>query len=103
MTISSVPHGGGHGNGVATVYRLSISGNKATVFGSVKLNIKRNLHAGQSWIDGSSIVGLYFSKGKPNAAFWAYPKGGEPQQTIKKVGGGVGVEPGGVTISIAPK
>ncbi|HLY03988.1 MAG TPA: hypothetical protein VKR56_15995 [Candidatus Cybelea sp.] len=64
------------------VYRLQIAGDEATVVGTTTLENKQNIHVGQSWIEGKSIIGIAAVRGADNVAFWAYPKGGAPTNQI---------------------
>jgi hypothetical protein len=69
-----------------TIYRLHISGSKATVVGSTILTARVNSYSGQTWIQGKTIIGYgVFKRGYQNAYFWPYPKGGEPERAIRKV------------------
>jgi hypothetical protein len=84
-------------SGPVSVYHLRISGSDATVIGTTQLKNRRNHHTGQSWIQGSTIVGIDY-KGGSDVSIWSYPKGGKPSHTITKVGGrGLW----GVTVSVA--
>lgn len=55
------------------IYRLQISGHRATILGLSHFKNWLTRYAGQSWIDGDTIVatpGNYI-------AFWKYPQGGQ--------------------------
>lgn len=84
-----------------TVYRLRISGNKATVIGSATLSSTKNYYEGQLWIARKTIVGMGGAKGSKTSAFsWPYPTGGVPGSAIKVAGHhltvwGVAVSPSG--------
>ncbi len=84
-----------------TVYRLRVSGNKATVVGSTTLSTAKNDYDGQTWIQGRTIIGTgQLMRSFQNAFFWPFPKGGEPRGGIEKVGE-VRQILWGVTVSVA--
>jgi hypothetical protein len=83
------------------VYRLAISGSSAKVVGTTKLERKHNDHREQSWIQGNTIIGIYYHKGYGNIAFWPYPKGGITSKGITKVAPGNQYELSGLTVSAA--
>jgi hypothetical protein len=92
----------GETSGLVTVYRLKISGGNATVIGTTKLDATPERHRGQSWIQGSTIIGINYDDGHPYVTFWNYPKGGKPTRQIRHKqfrGGSVFF---GVTVSVAP-
>lgn len=89
------------------VYRLSVSGSKATVKG--RTSFKGILgHASQSWIAGNSIIMPVGRKGigdRTNVlGIWKYPAGGKPTAKLRKIGG-IGKQSymNGVTLSIATR
>jgi hypothetical protein len=105
MTVSSPvkyesPH---QWTGPVNVYRLHISGRKATVTGTTRLNSPQDRQTYETWIQGSSIVGLTQYKGKHQASFWAFPAGGSPTKQItlnvKSIASNIF---SGITISVAP-
>ena len=89
-----------------TIYRLRILGTTATVAGTTHLKVKHNSHAGQSWIQGKTVIGIETLdnvrtekyRDYSNASLWAFPKGGEPHQSITRIEQG---DLFGVTISAA--
>ena len=81
MTVSSNEEDGAP----VLLYRLSISGSKATVVGTTTLEIKKNHHEGQTWIEGHTVVGIFTDKDKGGVAFWAYPQGGNPKFQINHI------------------
>jgi hypothetical protein len=97
MTISSLPQSG---SGAVSVYHLSISGSSAIVVGTTILNSPRNHHAGESWIQSNHIIGIYDYRGYGYAAFWPYPKGGNPSD-VKRVSKLTSGPLWGVTVSLA--
>lgn len=85
-----------------TIYRLRISGTRATVINSATLSSKKNFYHGQLWIQGKTIIGVGAAKsGKENAFLWAYPSGGMPRGSVKAVGKVGHPEASGVTVSLA--
>jgi WD40 repeat protein len=69
------------------IYRLRISGETASVVGTTTLTTLKNIYFGQTWIQGSTIIGVGYAKyGYQDAFLWPYPKGGKPQSAIKRVG-----------------
>ena len=98
MTVSS-DHNPQHE--AVSVYRLSISGSSARVIGTTSLSSRKERHAGQSWIEGNTILGVD-GKGYRSVSFWTYPKGGRPRQSIAKIGNEPVEYLWGVTVSIAP-
>jgi hypothetical protein len=84
-------------HGQVFVYHLKISGSNATIFGKTTLSNDRQHHAGQTLIQGKTVLGVS-GKGYRNVSMWTYPKGGRPQQTIKKIGP-TGAHLWGLTIS----
>jgi hypothetical protein len=84
ITISSSSK---EGDGPLSVYRLRITGNSAEVLGTTSLASKKNRYSGQLWIQGSSVLGAAYDKGRGDVAFWAYPKGGDPSRKIANVSG----------------
>jgi hypothetical protein len=100
MTVSSLPPYASK-SGVLSVYRMSIANGKAKVIGTTRLLVRKNRHRGETWISGSTIVGVDLHNDYASAGIWAYPKGGEPEKQIQKIvsrdHGGNGV--GGVTVS----
>jgi hypothetical protein len=83
------------------VYRLSIDGNAARVVGTVTLRNRLNRHQGQLWIREDAIAGITY-RGHRNVSMWAYPKGGKPTSTIKKIGDDPTEGLWGLTVSAAP-
>lgn len=84
-----------------SVYRLRISGDTAAVIGTTQLHNRKNHHAGQSWIQGNTIIGIDYT-GYRDVAFWAFPNGGKPEQRITRVGGLRTENLYGVTVSVPP-
>jgi hypothetical protein len=86
-------------SGPLTIYRVQVNGSTATVVGSTVLKSKNGQFAGQTWIDGSTIVAIVSRLRKPdNLGYWGYPDGGKPSKQIKKAGS----ELYGVAVSLAP-
>ena len=85
-----------------SLYRLRITGSNATVIGSATLSSPANNYSGETWIQGKSIIGAGHAKPRHyEAAFlWAYPEGGDPGRTIKRVGETLYPEVSGVTVSV---
>ena len=102
MTVSFDPHPGLKESSPITVYQLSIKGRNGMVVRSSELNSKDNHHAGQTWIQGSTIVAAYYYQGYANIGFWSYPGGGSLVSSIKKVTEN-GHNLSGVTVSVAPR
>ncbi len=69
-----------------TIYRLRISGRRATVVGNTTLSDRINNYYGLTWIQGGTVIGTdTYKRGYENALFWPYPKGGAPDRAIRKV------------------
>jgi hypothetical protein len=102
MTVSSVPSDEGHVSGLVSVYRLEITGSDAKVIGTTKLETHNNDHAGQSWIQGKRIFGIYYHRSYGHVAVWRYPRGGNPVDKIGNVPAKSFSTLFGVTISVAP-
>jgi hypothetical protein len=65
------------------VYRLQISGDNATVVGTTKLKSSRNRHIGQTWIQGSSAIGIVGKRRlATSVGFWKYPAGGRDRHPL---------------------
>jgi hypothetical protein len=90
----------GKDSGPVKVYRLSISGQNATVTGTTKLDDTQERHRGQSWIQGSTIVGIDYYKGRPQVTFWNYPSGGNPAREITRSQNPAASILYGVTVSV---
>jgi hypothetical protein len=60
------------------VCRVQVSGSAGTIVSTVEFNDWPEKNAGQSWIEGGTIVATPYSK----ISFWAYPAGGKPQRTV---------------------
>jgi hypothetical protein len=89
----------------ASLYRLKISGSTAKVEGTTEFDEKGL--AGQSWVQGGSIVMPYRHSVKTatTLGFWKYPAGGTPTKTVSKKSwgrGGLGAFTG-TTVSVAAK
>jgi hypothetical protein len=97
LTVSSIPY-----RKPMTIYRLRISGSRATVVGSTTLSDETgNVYHGQTWIQGDTVIGVgAWKRSYENALFWPYPRGGEPEQAIKKVGD-LKLDLWGVVVSVA--
>jgi hypothetical protein len=78
------------------VYRLRISGDKATVIGTTRLVEVHKHHGGQLWIQGDKIVGID-QEPLNSISIWRYPKGGRPTKRIEETTR----ELWGVTVSAA--
>jgi hypothetical protein len=76
------------------IYRLRISGAKATVAGTAQLSGWNG--PALSWIQGSTVV-VPTGIGGASLGAWKYPRGGKPTKTAKAPGGMFGV-----TVSVAP-
>jgi hypothetical protein len=101
VTISSVSASIRDNDGDIFVYQLSISGNRAKVVGTTKLiALKPNRHAGQTWIEGGTIVGIDYRHHEGWVSYWAYPKGGEPIRNIRHIVSDFGAPLVGVTVSV---
>jgi len=85
-----------------TIFRLRISGHRATIVGSALLDSMKNYYHGQLWIQDKTIIGAGGSKrGNEDAFFWSYPAGGAPERTIKRIGGARDPQVSGVAVSLA--
>ena len=89
-------------SGPINVYRLSISGQKATVIGTTRLDAPQERHRGQSWIQGKTIIGINYYHGRPQITFWPYPRGGNPSREITHSQNPAASIFVGVTVSAAP-
>jgi hypothetical protein len=94
MTVSSK-------TGLVDVYRLRISGQKATVTGTTTLGNPQKRQRGETYIQGNTITGVYYYRGRPYISFWPYPKGGKPSRVIRQKQYPTGSTLYGVTISVA--
>jgi hypothetical protein len=85
------------------IYRLKISGSKATVVGETHFRGK-SIAIGPTWIQGNTVVVPYGRRGKSDkfVGLWRYPKGGKA--TLRIVNGFVSKLRGfdGVTVSVEP-
>jgi hypothetical protein len=92
------------GYGVAKIYRLQVSGSRATIVGTTQLT-QASMMPLLSWIyDGAIIVPYSIGSGYKDVAvgFWNYPAGGKATKTIAKgFHSSEALSP--VTISAAPK
>ena len=95
MTVSSEPSAEYGKRGPILVYRLSIAGRNAKVVGTTELD-NRNNPGGQTWIQGSTIIGLDLYRARSGTSLWPYPKGGKPGHTIRTA-----AQLWGVTVSLA--
>jgi hypothetical protein len=95
MTVSSSPP-----REPVYVYRLRISGEKATVVGTTTLSSKKNGEkSGQIWIQGKRVLGAaYFFRGKGGVDSWSYPDAGEPRTIVPRT---VRFAPFGIAVSPA--
>jgi len=89
-------------SGPINVYQLSISGSSATVVGTTTLKATQERHRGQSWIQGGTIIGINYYKGRPQVTFWKYPEGGMPTKEITHAQKPAASNFLGLTISLAP-
>jgi hypothetical protein len=88
--------------GPVNVYRLRISGRKATVIGTTRLTAPQKRQRGQTWIQGNTIIGVAYDHGHPEVSFWSFPKGGKPYRQIRRKQYPPGSTMDGVTVSVAP-
>ena len=82
----------------SNVYRLQVSGSKATIEGVTALS-DTGTGVQASWIDGGTIIVPFrppARSGSNNVGFWNYPAGGSPTQTDQ---GPAGQTNAAVTIS----
>lgn len=79
-----------------TIYRLSVSGEKAKVTGKTKL---KGAEAVNSWIQGTKVIAgtIIFSSVPGKVEVWNYPAGGKPIKSFGKA-----QFTNAVTVSIAP-
>jgi hypothetical protein len=96
MTVSSYPSA--HQGGVIFLYRLSISGRRATVIGTTELKSPEDNTQEQTWIHGKYLAGIYHHHGSGYAGLWSYPQGGLPLHGVKATGD---PEISDVTVSLA--
>lgn len=66
----------------SVIYRLAVSGSKATQIGSVKLDESKSVR--QFWIQDATLVGPDYSAA---VGLWKYPAGGSPLQRITSIRG----------------
>jgi hypothetical protein len=100
MTISSLSAHNGL-SGPVKIYQLSLSGTNASVIGTTTLKAKGDQPFGQTWIQGSTIVGFNQYHG-PNILFWPYKKGGKATHEIQPPKLKTGGHPTSVTVSVPP-
>lgn len=89
--------------GPVNIYQLSISGSQAKVTGKTRLDAPQNKQRGETWIQGSAIIGVDYDHGWPNVEFWPYPKGGNPTRHIRHKQYPPASLLDGVTLSVTPK
>jgi len=65
----------------STIYQLSISGNTASVVGTVGI---KGGNAAAYYVDGTDVVALI--AGSSEVGTWKYPAGGKPTSTLKLTG-----------------
>lgn len=75
------------------VYRVQISGSAGKIVGTTAFVDWPEKDPGQSWIQGSAIVGTPYSK----IILWAYPAGGQPTKIIHS-----SLRVKAVTVSVSP-
>jgi hypothetical protein len=82
------------------IYRLKISGSKATTVQTIHFQSQHADLVVQFWIAGSSIIMPYGSvyRKQHNVGFWPYPAGGKPTKIVHVPGS---TELYGVTLSVA--
>ncbi len=65
------------------LYRLRISGESATVVGTVTLNSRKNtLKSGQIWIQGKRVLEADYLKGAGGINSWSYPGAEKPRAIV---------------------
>jgi len=87
-----------------SLYRLRITGSNATVISSASLSSPMNDYSGETWIQGTSIIGVGHAKPRHYEAAFLWPNpggGGMPGRTIKKAGATRYPLVSGVTVSVA--
>jgi hypothetical protein len=86
LTVSSAPRQ--NSKYPRTVYRFRIKGDDALVKGTTELTTPHNKFSGETWIQGSAIIGAYATYSRPahwGLGSWGYPTGGK-ERGIAKVG-----------------
>lgn len=89
--------------GPVNLYGLKISGNKAKIIKTTRLDAPQRKQRGETWIQGNTVIGVDYNHGWPYVEFWSYPSGGEPTHGIKHKQYPPGSLLWGVTVSVAPK
>jgi hypothetical protein len=82
------------GDGVNTIFRLAVTGDKAKEVGSVQLYGGADVES--IWIADGDIVGANFLN--RSVMIWGYPGGGQPLKVLNSVGRG-----DGVAVSLPPR
>jgi len=78
VTVSSTPD-----RSPIKLYRLSISGNSATVVGTTILSSRSNFRkTSQVWIQGNSVVDADYFKGDAGIDRWTYPRAAKPERVL---------------------
>jgi len=92
----------GRGGG-STVYQLVINGKTATLVKTIHLN---NCNDENFWIDGSSLISVYYPPKRANyrqgIATWNYPAGGNPTSQFYSIAKGRDDYTYEMAVSVAP-
>lgn len=79
------------------IYRLKISGSIGSVIGKTRLKLP-SCALSQTWIAGTRVASSCFNASGSSVDLWRYPRGGRPVESVPG-----SKEPGGTTISLAPR
>jgi hypothetical protein len=66
----------------SAIFRVQVSGSKATITG--KTVLKDSYEVYQSWIQGSTVIGPDDGPSLSTVQVWNYPTGGKPTMTLSK-------------------
>jgi hypothetical protein len=92
VTVSSAPEGQ-----PVYLYRLHISGERATVVATTTLSSQKNgFKSGQVWIQDSRVLGADLIRGRGGVDLWSYPNAGKPRSIV---GNRENFAPFGITVS----
>jgi hypothetical protein len=84
ITVSSSQNGRKGGDDkVSYLFRLSFSGNVATIIGTTTLRTAHTARSGQIWIDGDHVVGSDYDRHHGGGIdMWSYPRAREPHSVV---------------------
>jgi hypothetical protein len=81
----------------SAIFRVQVSGSKATITG--KTVLKGSYEVYQSWIQGDTVIGPDDGPSLSTVQLWKYPAGGKPTVTLSKGSSGFFNGPFGAVVS----